>query len=28
MKWFWILFATGLEVIGDYFLKRWPLSSA
>lgn len=28
MKWVWILFATGLEVWGDYYLKRWSLSGA
>jgi len=28
MRWFWIIFATSLEVLGDFFLKRWATSGA
>ena len=28
MKWFWIIFATGLEIVGDYFLKKWSLTDS
>jgi len=27
VKWFWIAFATGFEIVGDYFLKKWSLTN-